>query len=209
MSNVVTLVDDDPSVLDAVGLLLKTSGFEVAAYGSADELLQAAYVPGCVVTDVRMNGTTGLELLHLLKEAGDQRPVILLTAHGDIEMAMRAVKSGAFDFIEKPFQEDRLINAIDAGLALFEQSMVAINELASLRSRVDSLTLRQRETMELLVQGFANKDIAAQLGISPRTVEIYRAWVMSKMGAKSLADLVHMSIRLQASGAKSAGREVV
>jgi two-component system response regulator FixJ len=197
MANVVTIIDDDDFVLDALSVLLRTKGYGVAAYTRAADFLRAPFAPGCIVTDVRMPELTGLELLHRLKSTKDMRPVILLTAHGDVEMAMRAVKIGAFDFIEKPFQEDRLLEAVKSALELFDQCMAEHNETALLCARFDSLTQRQRETMELLVQGYANKDIAARLGISPRTVEIYRAWVMSKMGARSLAELVHMSIRMQ------------
>lgn len=196
MRSTVTIIDDDPSVLDALTLLMRTHGYEAAAFSRAGDLLKAAFAPGCIVTDVRMPEINGLELLHKLKASGDVRPIILLTAHGDIEMAMSAVKLGAFDFIEKPFKEKRLLEAVTAALELFDKLMAEQSEVAALRARFESLTQRQRETMELLVQGCANKDIAARLGISPRTVEIYRAWVMSKMGARSLAELVHMSIRM-------------
>lgn len=197
MANVVTIIDDDPSVLDALSVLLRTKGYEVAAYARATDFLRAPSEPGCIVTDVRMPEITGLDLLRKLKAQEDVRPIILLTAHGDVEMAMRAVKLGAFDFMEKPFKDERLLGAVQSALDAFETSSRRLNEIAELRARFDSLTQRQRETMELLVQGLANKDVAARLGISPRTVEIYRAWVMSKMGASSLAELVHMSIRMQ------------
>lgn len=205
MQSFVTIVDDDASVLDALSILLRTHGHGVVSYSSAKDLLAMPAAPGCIICDVRMPEMNGLELLHKLTASGDTRPIILLTGHGDVEMAMRAVKLGAHDFIEKPFKEERLLEAVRAGLEVSERTQAEQAELAELRGRVASLTQRQRETMELLVQGLANKDIAAQLGISPRTVEIYRAWVMSKMGAKSLAELVHMSIRLQPPGGKSAG----
>lgn len=207
MSNIVTIIDDDASVLDALSVLLRTHGFGVVAYSRAADVLATPATPGCIVTDVRMPEINGLEMLHKLITAQDVRPIILLTAHGDVEMAMRAVKLGAFDFIEKPFKEERLLNAVRAALQHFDKAQAERSEIAELRNRMQSLTQRQLETMELLVQGLANKDIAAQLGISPRTVEIYRAWVMSKMGARSLAELVHMSIRLQLPGTRSGGKE--
>lgn len=213
MTYVVTIIDDDASVLDALSVLLRTSGYGVAAFARAADMLSAPFAPGCIVTDVRMPEMSGLELLHRLKAQGDVRPVILLSAHGNVEMAMQAVKLGALDFVEKPFKAERLLEAIHSALEGFAQAQAVREEVDELRSRVDSLTQRQRETMELLVQGLANKDIAGQLGISPRTVEIYRAWVMSKMGARSLAELVHMNIRLQqaplATGRQPAGRETV
>lgn len=213
MSYVVTIIDDDESVLDALSVLLRTNGYGVAAFARAADMLSAPFVPGCIVTDVRMPEMSGLELLHKLKVQGDVRPVIVLSAHGNVEMAMQAVKLGALDFVEKPFKPERLLEAIRSALEGFGQAQAERAEVDELRSRVDSLTQRQRETMELLVQGLANKDIAGQLGISPRTVEIYRAWVMSKMGARSLAELVHMNIRLKQSplaiGRQPAGRETV
>ena len=196
MTATITIIDDDPAVLDAVGLLLRAKGFAVASYLSAAAFLKSPFIPGCIISDVRMPQMNGLELLRALQHSGDPRPVILLTAHGDVDMAMQAVRSGAFDFIEKPFNQDRLLPAIMDALTLAAERNEASEHLFALRERYEALTERQRETMILLVRGYANKQIAAELGISSRTVEVYRAWAMTKMGAKSLAHLVRMGIEL-------------
>ena len=156
----VALIDDDPGVLEALGMLLTSRGLHHASYSSADAFLSAPPCGGCVVSDLRMPGLNGLELLTALQSIHDQRPVILLTAHGDVELAVRALKQGAFDFIEKPFEEARLLQAITAA-------------------------------------GCSNKEVAARLGLSIRTVETYRAWVLEKMQTKTLADLVRASVQLQ------------
>jgi len=196
MPTTVSIIDDDPAVLDAVGLLLRTKGFNVVCHDSAAALLNAGFTPGCVITDVRMPKMTGLDLLSVLKASNDLRPIVLLTAHGDIEMAMEAVRLGAFDFIEKPFKKERLLGAVQRALEASAKSTTEQMELAELQKRYRTLTERQKQTMQLLVQGLANKEIAARLGISPRTVEIHRTWAMTKMGAASLADLVRISIQL-------------
>jgi two-component system, LuxR family, response regulator FixJ len=196
MTETVSLVDDDPDVLDAVGMLLRARGHKVECYSSAKALLEAPPVPGCIVSDVRMPDVTGLDLLREVVAKGDLRPLIFLTGHGDVEMAVQAIKLGAFDFIEKPFAEDRLLDAIDSALALASDSRASNDELQELRERYDTLTDRQRDTMLLLVKGMGNKEIGTQLGISSRTVEIHRTWVMNKMAAKTLADLVRMGVAL-------------
>ena len=189
MIKAINLIDDDPGVLDALSTLFTSRGYQTAKFTSARAFLDAPYLPGCIITDVRMPQMTGLDLLRELKANIDPRPIILLTAHGDIEMAIQAVRLGAYDFIEKPFKPDKL-------LATVSEAEKVLTELTELRERIDSLTERQRETMRYLIEGMATKDIALKLGLSPRTVEIHRAFVMSKMNAKSVADLLRVSMRL-------------
>lgn len=193
----VSLVDDDAGVLRAVGTLLATKGFTVHCHASAEEFLAAAPAGGCVVSDLRMPGLNGLDLLAALQAAGDPRPVILLTAHGDVGLAVQALKQGAFDFIEKPFEEERLLGAVEAAIEAGARSASRMTELSELRRRYDSLSERQREVMWLVVAGCANKEISARLGISIRTVETYRAWVFEKMDATTLAELVRRGIALE------------
>lgn len=196
MAPTVSLIDDDPSVLDALSLLLRTQGVTTECFASAHDFLAAAPDPGCIVSDVRMPEVSGLDLLRQLSVAGDPRPLILLTGHGDVAMAVEAVKLGAFDFIEKPFDNANLVavvkNALEAAVATHRDR----TELTELRERFQSLSERQRDTMQLLVRGFANKEVGRKLGISPRTVEIHRTWVMNKMGAKTLAELVRKAMAL-------------
>jgi two-component system response regulator FixJ len=194
---IVALIDDDPGVLEALGMLLTSKGLHYASYSSADAFLSAPTTGGCVVSDLRMPGLNGLELLTALQNIHDQRPVILLTAHGDVELAVRALKQGAFDFIEKPFEEARLLQAINVALESGERAAIRFGELSELRQRYESLSDRQREVMWLIVSGCSNKEAAARLGLSIRTVETYRAWVLEKMQTKTFADLVRASIQLQ------------
>lgn len=189
MAKAISIVDDDPGVLEALSVLLTSKGYEVAKYTSAKAFLAAPFVYGCVVTDVRMPETTGLDLLREMKSKMDLRPILILTGHGDIEMAIQAVRLGAFEFFEKPFKPDKLLAAIDRAEA-------ELRELTELGERVESLTQRQKETLRYLIDGLATKDIALKLGLSPRTVEIHRAFVMSKMNAKSVADLLRTCMRL-------------
>lgn len=178
-------------------MLLDTKGIPVACYASAAAFLAAPAGPGCVVSDLRMPGLSGMELLSALLQADDPRPVILLTAHGDVELAVQALKHGAFDFIEKPFEEKRLLDSIRAAIEANTASIARRSELQGLRSRYESLTERQRQVFWLVADGCANKEIAARLGISVRTVETYRAWVLERMRAENLADLVQMSMMLR------------
>jgi two-component system response regulator FixJ len=189
MASAINIIDDDPGVLGALSALFSSKGYEVAEFSSAKAFLEAPYLSGCIISDVRMPEMTGLDLLRELKSQMDPRPVILLTAHGDIEMAVQAVRMGAYEFVEKPFKNETLLKTI-------EQAEVVLEELTELRSRFESLTQRQTETMRYLIEGLATKDIALKLGLSPRTVEIHRAFVMSKMNAKSVADLLRTCMRL-------------
>lgn len=189
MAKAINIIDDDKGVLDALSALFTSKGYTASTHSSAKAFLTAPFVSGCIISDVRMPEMTGLDLLRELKNRVDPRPVIMITAHGDIEMAIQAVRMGAYDFIEKPFKNDKL-------LATVLEAEKVLTELTELRDRVDSLTERQKETMRYLIEGMATKDIALKLGLSPRTVEIHRAFVMSKMNAKSVADLLRISMRL-------------
>ncbi len=200
MANVF-LIDDDPNVLDAVGALVRSFGFAVQAYDSAETFLAAPYAPGCIVSDLRMPGLGGLELVGALQQKRDPRTIILLTAHGDINLAVQALKLGAFDFLEKPFDDDRLLGAIASGLERSQRVTRQSEELSELRRRYDSLSRRQKEVLWLIVAGCPNKEISARLQISVRTVETYRAWVLERMQARSLADLVKISVKLEAASA--------
>ncbi|MCB1483589.1 MAG: response regulator [Hyphomicrobiaceae bacterium] len=196
MKKRISVVDDDPAVIDSIRLLLQSQGFETDCHADATSLLASQTATDCILSDVRMPGMNGVDLMRELQTRKDARPIILLTGHGDIEMAVNAIKGGAFDFIEKPFDPSRLIAAIGNAINKAVENKVIQEETALWKERYDSLTDRQRETMALLVQGFANKEIATRLGISPRTVEIHRTWVMNKMAARTLAELVRMGISL-------------
>jgi len=194
----VFVVDDDTSVLESIAFLLRTVGIRADTYASAEEFL-VAYDPeaqGCLVLDVRMPVMSGLELQEKLVTMGSSLPIIFLTAHGDVPSAVKAVKSGAADFVQKPFHDqdllDKIHRAIDAG-ARARVTEAARREVVD---RIGSLTPREREVMEAVVAGKANKVIASDLGVSQRTVEIHRAHVMKKMEADSVAHLVHMVMRV-------------
>ena len=197
MPPTISIVDDDTAVLDAVSMLLTAHSHEVACFSSAETFLDAEIKPGCVVSDVRMPNVTGMDLLRRMRARGDERPVILLTGHGDIEMAVQAMKLGAHEFLEKPFDDHRLLECIGDALCVSASASADGEIVRLIEGRYSLLTDRQRDTMKLLVRGMANKQIAIELGISPRTVEIHRTWVMNKMAAKTLADLVRMGLQLK------------
>jgi two-component system response regulator FixJ len=194
----VFVIDDDEAVRDSIRMMLERSGYKVRTFASAEEFLEA-YEPsamGCLVCDVRLGGQSGLELQRELDRRNCPLPVILITGHGDVEMAVAAVKRGTFDFIEKPFEDGRLYTSVAQALTAGRECLAREEEITALRIRIAELSPRQREVLELLIDGLSNKEIAKQLGISPRTVETYRAFVMARMGASSLAELVKMSIRV-------------
>lgn len=196
MSKTVSIIDDEASVRDAVAMLLETHGMTVACYESAESFLAAPFTAGCIVSDVRMPDVSGLDLLRKLQSEDDPRPVLLMTGHGDVELAVQAIKLGAFDFVEKPFTNERLIASVEDALVASESSLKERIELDDLKAKYAGLSDRQRDTMRLLIRGLSNKEIGQQLGISPRTVEIHRTWVMTKMSARSIADLVRMAMAL-------------
>lgn len=204
----VFIVDDDVGVLNSVAFLLKTVAIRAETYTSAQEFLDRFDIrtPGCLVLDVRMPVMSGLELQEKLHAMGSSLPIIFLTAHGDVPMAVRAVKSGAVDFLQKPFRDQELVDKIHRAM----EENARIRDAAALEediaARIDSLTPRERQVLEAVVAGKANKVIAGELGVSQRTVEIHRAHVMQKMEAESLARLVHMVMRTRSDGATTGER---
>jgi two-component system response regulator FixJ len=190
----VCIVDDDEAVRDSLAALLEAEGLQVATFSSARAFLEAD-IPStatCLVTDVRMPDMDGLQLLGVLATRPSPPPVIVITGHGDVPMAVRAMKLGAADFIEKPFKPDALLGSVRNVLRAPPAHAAA--QCAQVAERLDRLTAREREVLELLVVGRPNKVIALELGISPRTVEIHRARVMEKMEAESLSHLVRMAL---------------
>ena len=196
----IAVIDDDEAVLDSLRLYFTRQGIETSCFASAKDFL-AAIKGGerfdCIVSDVRMPGMSGLDLVHHLKGAGVAAPVILITGHGDVDMAVAAIKVGAFDFIEKPFDEARLLASIRNALNNMQQPEIDAVELEKLQSRFNTLSARQRQVMELAVVGLSNKEIGSQLKISPKTVENHRAWVMERIGARNIAELVRIAIKVQ------------
>ena len=195
----VCVVDDDEAVRGSLKLLLKTLGVPALAYGSAQEFL-ADFDPqrrGCLVLDIRMPGMSGLELQHELNTRGALAPVIFITGHGDVPMAVEAMQQGAMDFLQKPFRDQDLLDRINKALEKDRAGRELLGNRERLRSLMDTLTPREREVMKLVVAGKANKVIAADLQLSQRTVEIHRAHVMEKLGANSLAHLVRMAIEAE------------
>jgi FixJ family two-component response regulator len=195
----VFIVDDDDAVRGSLRLLLKASGLPSVALGSAQEFLDTwhAEQPGCLILDVRMPGMSGLELQTELNRRGAIIPVIFISGHGDIPMAVEAIQHGAFDFLSKPFSDQDLIDRVRRAIAVDAENRKALAEKETLRSRYESLTPREKEVLLLVTQGKANKVMAGDLGVSQRTVEIHRARVMEKMGAHALAQLVRMTIDLE------------
>ena len=196
---IVFVVDDDEGVRNSLRFLLKSVGLETRALASASEFLDAYQPaqPGCLVLDVRMPGMSGLELQQQLNLRGAVIPVIFITGHGDIPMAVEAMQQGAFDFLQKPFRDQDLIDRIQRALERDGRNRAALDEHARIRERLDSLTPREREVLALMTRGKPNKIMAAELGLSQRTVEIHRARVMEKSGAASLAQLVRMVLDLE------------
>jgi two-component system response regulator FixJ len=193
---VVHVVDDDLAVRQSLSFLLASDGLPVRLHESALAFLDAMTdtSTGCIVTDVRMPGIDGIELLRRLKARGFSLPVIVMTGHADVPMAVEAMKEGAVDFIEKPFDDDMFLAAVRSALRLQEQHAQRDAQITEVQARLQGLSERERQVLEGLVAGKANKVIAYDLGISPRTVEIYRANVMTKMQAGSLSELVRMAL---------------
>ena len=196
----IAVIDDDEAVLDSLRLYFARQNIEASCFASARDFL-AGIDHGqrfdCIVSDVRMPGMSGLELVHSLKGRGLAAPVILITGHGDVDMAVAAIKVGAFDFIEKPFDEARLLASIRNAMEQKQQPEIDTVELKKLQSRFDSLSARQRQVMELAVAGLSNKEIGSKLKISPKTVENHRAWVMERIGARNIAELVRIAMTIQ------------
>jgi two-component system response regulator FixJ len=195
-SAIVHLIDDDEAVRQALAFLLATAGHAVRVYDSAAAFLDAAPrgQGGCIVSDVRMPGIDGLALLRRLKELGVTLPVVIMTGHGDVPLAVEAMKAGAVDFIEKPFDDEVLLSAIRIALSQQEESGQRDGDVSRIRDRILSLSERERQVLAGLVAGHPNKTIAYDLQLSPRTVEVHRANLMIKMGASSLSELVRMAL---------------
>ena len=195
-SSVVHVIDDDTAARESLTFLLGTAEFEVKAYESAEAFLDAApsSQTGCVITDVRMPEIDGIELLRRLRSQGIALPVIVITGHGDVPLAVEAIKAGAADFIEKPYESELLLEAVRSALSVQGADAKQEAERTEIQRRMADLSPRERQTLDGLVAGQPNKTIAYDLGSSPRTVEVHRARVMEKMGARSLPELVRMAI---------------
>jgi two-component system response regulator FixJ len=193
-NRVVHIVDDDEAVRQSLAFLLSSAGLAVRLYDSATAFLAglASVKGGCLITDMRMPDMTGLELLHALKARACGLPAIVITGHGDVALAVEAMKAGAVDFIEKPFDEEAILHAVQA--ALERGSEGEGGDAPAIAARLASLSERERQVLEGLIAGHPNKTIAYDLGISPRTVEVYRANLMTKMEARSLSELIRMAI---------------
>lgn len=188
----VALIDDDSAVLHSMRLLIESRELPVACYESAEAFLEdlSETKPSCVVADVRMPGMSGLELQRVLKQRNHEAPLILISGHADVSMAVEALKEGAFDFFEKPYDGERLAASVNDAVQKGRRQSSENSERIDIAERLKALSPRQREVLEFVASGMSNKQIAAKLSISPRTVETYRAWVMERIGAQNVADLV-------------------
>ena len=198
----VHIIDDDQALRESLAFLLRTAQFEVRSFDSAKTFLDA--LPdaslGCVITDIRMPEMSGIDLLRRLKELKVGVPVIVITGHGDVPLAVEAMKIGAADFFEKPFNDDQLVSSVRAALQRQQDRTKRGAERAEIEHRISTLSAREKDVLAGLIEGRANKQIAFDLGISPRTVEIHRANLMNKMQAGSLSDLVRMALLVQMLG---------
>jgi two-component system response regulator FixJ len=196
----IALIDDDEAVLDSLRIYFERRQVTTSCFATADAFLDAIDTAApfdCVVSDVLMPGLSGLDLVRRLKGRGPLPPIILITGHGEIDMAVSAIKLGAFDFIEKPFDEGCLLDSIRDAVAWARQCIGDAAEFEQLRARFNSLSERQRQVMELAVTGLTSKEIATKLNISTKTVENHRAWVMARIGARNLVQLVRLAMQVQ------------
>jgi two-component system, LuxR family, response regulator FixJ len=196
----VALIDDDEAILDSLQLYLRRKSFAVSCYRSAKSFLDALDAGAafdCIVSDVKMPGFSGLDLQRSLGNRSERIPLVLITAHGDVDMAVSTIKAGAYDFIEKPVDGRRLAASVSEAVKWSRERLVDERQIAILRRRFGELSERQQQVVSLAVQGLSNKEIAARLSLSPRTVEHYRESAMERMQAGSLAELVHMAVRLK------------
>jgi two-component system response regulator FixJ len=196
----VALIDDDAAVRDSLQLFLTRRHVKVTGFATADAFLRAkdgydAF--DCIVTDVRMPGMSGLDLVHHLIGRGWIRPIVVITGHGDVDMAVSAVKSGAADFIEKPFDENRLLASIRDAVKKGRQRVNDAVDREKMLARFELLSARQRQVMDLAAAGLSSKEIGTRLNISPKTVENHRAWIMLRMGARNVAELVRIAMQLE------------
>ncbi len=195
----VFIIDDDAEVRDSLKMLIESVGLVTETYDSAQAFLKVfdPSRPGCLILDVRMRGMSGLSLQQYLNKEPVHPPIIIITGHGDVQMAVRAVKAGASEFLEKPFNEQQLLDSIHIALEQDAEQRGKASKLAEIQHRVDRLTEREKEVMELIVNGMLNKNIAHELNISQSTVEAHRSRVMEKMEARTLSDLMRMIISLR------------
>ncbi len=193
---IVFIIDDDEAVRLSTEMLIRSMGLRAESFASAAEFLDDfdPQQPSCLILDIRMPGMSGLELQEHLVESNLSVPIIFVTGHGEVPMAVKAMKAGAIDFIQKPFRDQELIDRVHAALEKDAEARVKASEIQAINAKMQTLTARETEVMQLVVDGKANKEIAFDLGLSPRTVEIHRARVMSKMGAGSLAELVRLAL---------------
>jgi two-component system response regulator FixJ len=206
-TGIVHIIDDDEAMRQSLAFLLGTAGMEVETYESAEAFLGVAPTikAGCVITDVRMPGLSGIELLRQLRDRKLAIPVIVITGHGDVPLAVEAMKIGAADFFEKPFDDEALLASVRSALDRLGHDQKRMAERSQVEGRLAMLSNRERDVLQGLVAGLANKQIAFDLGISPRTIEIYRANLMTKMQAASLSDLVRMALVAGIVGPDSSG----
>lgn len=192
----VFIVDDDEAVRDSLSWLMQSVGLSTETFPSADAFLQGFGEdrPGCLLLDIRMPGISGLELQSLLRERGFRLPLVVISGHADVPMAVRALKAGAFDFIEKPFNDQLLLDTVQRAIEHDRQERESHARLDVWRRRLDTLTPREREVLQLVVGGASNKQISSELGVSMKTVEAHRARVMDKLQADSLSELVRMTL---------------
>jgi two-component system response regulator FixJ len=193
----IALIDDDEAVLDSLSLYFHSQKIVTAGFSTAQEFLTALQQHkqfDCIVSDVRMPGMSGLDLVRELKNRNVGAPIVLITGHGDVDMAVAAIKVGAADFIEKPFDESRLLASVRDAVDESQQQE-NFGEQKDLPAKFASLTARQRQVMELAVAGLSNKEIGSRLNISPKTVENHRAWVMERIGARNIAELVRLAMK--------------
>ena len=199
----IAIVDDEKDMRQSISQWLALSGYDTETFSSAEEALGAlgSDYPGIVISDIKMPGMDGIQFLKKLMGSDSALPVIMITGHGDVPMAVEAMKRGAVDFIRKPFRDQELLDRVHEALAVEEGQRARVEDLENARTRIDSLTPREHEVFERVADGQANKVVAIDLGISERTVEIHRSQVMHKTGARSLADLVRMKLLLESGNA--------
>lgn len=199
-TRLIHVVDDDEAIRRSVSFALKTSGFQVRVYENGSEILKAApdLETGGILLDIRMPGMDGIEVQEALRSKGVTLPVIIMTGHGDVSLAVRAMKAGAIDFIEKPFEKAVLLSAIEHAFGRLKQSAATIKDANEAATKLQLLTARERDVLDGMAKGLPNKSIAYDLGISPRTVEIHRANLMAKLGVKSLSEALRIAFAAEA-----------